>query len=84
MTYYVEAPIYYELYAVPIGLRGRSLPDYEALVNNGSILLVNSHPLLGQTLPLPQNTKYVGGHHIEEPTKPVQKVDQQNQLVWKL
>ncbi|KOB58963.1 UDP-glucosyltransferase, partial [Operophtera brumata] len=77
MTYYAETPIYHEAYRVAHGVRGRTLPDYEALVYNGSMLLVNSQPLLGQSLTLPQNAKYVGGHHIEVPTKPLSKSLQQ-------
>ncbi|XP_030031219.1 UDP-glucosyltransferase 2 isoform X2 [Manduca sexta] len=69
--HYVETPIYDELYRPLLKLHDRIPSDYESLVYNGSLLLVNSHPLVGQTLPLPANVKYVGGHHLEEPTKPL-------------
>lgn len=64
MTHYVESPVYYEVYQLALQRRGLAVPPYEALVHNGSLLLLNSHPLLGQALPLPNNAKYVAGHHI--------------------
>ncbi|KAL0841661.1 hypothetical protein ABMA28_013939 [Loxostege sticticalis] len=66
---FVEIPAYDAIFRTPMQLRKRLLPPYEAVAYNGSLLLVNSHPPLGQTLPLPQNTKLIGGHHIREPIK---------------
>ncbi|XP_059061258.1 UDP-glucosyltransferase 2-like, partial [Achroia grisella] len=72
-THYVEKPVYDEVYGTAMNLRGRMLPEYESLVYNGSLLLINSHPPLGQSMSLPQNVKYVGGHHIDVPMKPLPK-----------
>lgn len=74
MLYYVENSLYYEIYRTPLQLRARYPPSYEELVYNASLLLINSQPLMGQILTLPPNAKYVGGHHIEVPTKPLSKV----------
>ncbi|CAH0604488.1 unnamed protein product [Chrysodeixis includens] len=64
MTNYVESPVYYEVYQLALQRRGLAVPAYELLAHNASLLLINSHPLLGQALPLPNNAKYVAGHHI--------------------
>ncbi|XP_050559219.1 UDP-glucosyltransferase 2 isoform X2 [Spodoptera frugiperda] len=64
MTHYVETPAYYEIYQLAIQLRGRTPPQYEELLYDGALLLVNSHPALGQGVPLPHNAKYIGGHHL--------------------
>nr|ANI22016.1 UDP-glycosyltransferase 48D1 [Spodoptera exigua] len=64
MTHYVETPAYYEIYQLAIQLRGRTPPLYEQLLYDGALLLVNSHPALGQGVPLPHNAKYIGGHHL--------------------
>ncbi|KAL0893466.1 hypothetical protein ABMA27_013669 [Loxostege sticticalis] len=69
IEHFVEIPAYDAIFRTPMQLRKRLLPPYEAVAYNGSLLLVNSHPPLGQTLPLPQNTKLIGGHHIREPIK---------------
>ncbi|KAM3961860.1 LOW QUALITY PROTEIN: UDP-glycosyltransferase UGT48C1 [Aphomia sociella] len=70
---HVEQPIYIETFSRPIRMRGRVLPEYDSLVYNGSLLLINSHPPLGQTMPLPQNVKYIWGHHIDMPIKALPK-----------
>ncbi|CAK1582396.1 unnamed protein product [Parnassius mnemosyne] len=72
-TNYVELPAYREIYADPLQLRGKTLPEYESLVYNASFLLINSHPPLGQNIPLPRNAKYIGGHHIGLTRKPLPK-----------
>ncbi|XP_031768454.1 UDP-glucosyltransferase 2-like isoform X2 [Galleria mellonella] len=72
-THYVEKPVYVEVYDRAMNIRGRMLPEYEPLVYNGSLLLINSYPPLGQSMPLPQNVKYIGGHHIDNPIKTLPK-----------
>ena len=72
--YYVETPSYNEIYQPAMQLRGRTPPQYEELVYAGAMLLVNSQPLLGQGLPLPNNAKYVGGHHVQGPNASLPKV----------
>ncbi|CAG9783503.1 unnamed protein product, partial [Diatraea saccharalis] len=67
-AHYVELPLYGSLYSAAIPERGRMLPPYELVTTNGSLLLINSHPPLGQSLPLPLNAKLVGGHHLKPDT----------------
>ncbi|KAJ0180206.1 hypothetical protein K1T71_003610 [Dendrolimus kikuchii] len=66
---YVESPAYHQIYQPIFQKRAVFLPDYESVLYNGSLMLINSHPAVGQNSPLPNNAKYVGGHHIEEPVK---------------
>ncbi|XP_028167757.1 UDP-glucuronosyltransferase 3A1-like [Ostrinia furnacalis] len=73
IEHFIEIPAYDAIFRTPMQLRKRLLPNYEDVVYNGSLLLVNSHPPLGQTLPLPQNVKLIGGHHIREPIPPLAK-----------
>lgn len=74
MTHYVETPAYYEIYQLAIQLRGRTPPLYEELLYDGALLLVNSHPALGQGVPLPHNAKYIGGHHLTATNTTLPKV----------
>ncbi|CAH2990990.1 unnamed protein product [Chilo suppressalis] len=67
---YVEPPIYEATYAAAMRVRGLVPPPYDLVAKNGSTLLLNSHPPLGQSLPLPLNAKLVGGHHLR-PLKPL-------------
>ncbi|RVE42279.1 hypothetical protein evm_013066 [Chilo suppressalis] len=67
---YVEPPIYEATYAAAMRVRGLVPPPYDLVAKNGSLLLLNSHPPLGQSLPLPLNAKLVGGHHLR-PLKPL-------------
>ncbi|XP_045503984.1 UDP-glucosyltransferase 2-like [Colias croceus] len=53
--------------------RGVVLPPYEEAIYNGSLLLINSHPSIGQAYRLPQNAKYVAGFHIHANVKPLPK-----------
>lgn len=73
MTHYVEAPLYYEQYQLAIQLRGRAPPLYGDLIYSGAMMLINSHPTLGQNLPLPNSAKYIGVHHVGN-TEPSTKV----------
>ncbi|CAB3234814.1 unnamed protein product [Arctia plantaginis] len=77
MTHYVETPLYYEQYQLAIQLRGRSPPLYDDLLYSGAMMLINSQPTLGQNLPLPNNAKYIGVHHVgnaEPLTKELQDI----------
>lgn len=64
ISYYIESPLYYEQYQLAIQRRGRTPPPYDQLIYSGALLLINSQPILGQNLPLPNSAKYVGGHHV--------------------
>ncbi|XP_053625091.1 UDP-glucosyltransferase 2-like isoform X2 [Plodia interpunctella] len=73
ITNSVELPAYQDIYQLPLAINGRMLPDYDTLVYNASLMFVNSHPPLGQTIPVPGNVRLVGGHHIELPLPSLQQ-----------
>lgn len=54
--------------------KGRSLPAYEDVVFNASLMLGNSHVSLGQPTRLPQNYKAIGGYHVDTDVKPLPQV----------
>lgn len=54
--------------------RGQTLPAYDDIVYNASLILSNEHLASGMIPKTPQNWKLVGGFHIEEPPKPLPKV----------
>lgn len=54
--------------------RGITMPSYNDAVNNGTFLLINSHPSIGSAFRLPQNAKYIGGFHIATKVKPLPQV----------
>ncbi|CAH2218091.1 jg23692 [Pararge aegeria aegeria] len=69
----IEIPAYEDYYGSAFKTRFRFLPTYEFAAANGSLLLLNSHPLLGAVVPLPGNVKFIGGHHIAEDVSPLPK-----------
>ncbi|XP_068629748.1 UDP-glucosyltransferase 2-like [Battus philenor] len=72
-TYYytssVERAASHAEYSAALQLRARTPRQYEVLVHNASLLLINCHAPLAQTLPLSPNVKYVGGHHLSTTTE---------------
>ncbi|CAH2074784.1 unnamed protein product, partial [Iphiclides podalirius] len=71
LTNYVEKPEYRKIFSAPLLLRGRPVADYESIAYNASLLLINSHPPLGQNVPLPRSAKYIGGHHLSSTPRPL-------------
>ncbi|XP_013166098.1 PREDICTED: UDP-glucuronosyltransferase 2B9-like [Papilio xuthus] len=63
--------IFNEIYTPLLSKRGRPVPKYNDVRYNGSLILGNSHAILGQATRLPQNYKPIGGFHIEEIVKPL-------------
>ncbi|CAH0596439.1 unnamed protein product [Chrysodeixis includens] len=51
--------------------KGLPVPDYDVVRYNGSLVLGNSNPAIGDQVPLPQNYKHIGGYHIDENVKPL-------------
>ncbi|CAH0402439.1 unnamed protein product [Chilo suppressalis] len=51
--------------------RGRTLPNYDEMIYNSSLVFSNSHNVFGDVPSLPQNLKLIGGYHIEHPPKPL-------------
>ncbi|KAL4713011.1 hypothetical protein ACJJTC_014645 [Scirpophaga incertulas] len=66
-----EKQLYQNFFGPLFERRGRSLPDYEELIYNASLILANDHHSFGNTPKTPQNFKFVGGQHIENPVKPL-------------
>ncbi|XP_045503982.1 UDP-glycosyltransferase UGT5-like [Colias croceus] len=75
LQYFVTDPILYIEYdrlLVPaIKKRGYPVPPLEDIIYNASLVLSNSHPSMGKSIPLPQNFKPVGGFHINREVKPL-------------
>ncbi|CAG9793353.1 unnamed protein product [Diatraea saccharalis] len=57
--------------------RGKSLPDYNTLLYNVSLMFSNDHSTFGGVPSIPQSMKLIGGYHIEHPPKPLPKDLQQ-------
>lgn len=54
--------------------RGLKLPHFEAVRYNASLMLGNSHVATGDSVPLPENYKHIGGYHIKDVADPLPKV----------
>lgn len=70
----LEEIAYEKIYKPAFASRGKSLPLYNEVVNNGSLMFLNSHLSFGEPNSLPANFKYIGGYHIETPIKPLPQV----------
>nr|WEU75322.1 uridine diphosphate-glycosyltransferases 40AX1 [Glyphodes pyloalis] len=68
-----EEAVYNEFFGPLVAKRGRALPNYRELVYNASLMLSNEHYAMGNIPATPQNFKFIGGFHIEEPVKPLPK-----------
>lgn len=70
----IEEEIYQAAFGPAVALRGRSLPSYNDVRFNASLMLGNSHVSLGQATRLPQNYKPIAGYHINPEVKPLPEV----------
>nr|ANI22006.1 UDP-glycosyltransferase 40M2 [Spodoptera exigua] len=68
-----ERRIYESVFGPILAKRGRTLPDYEDVIYNASLIFSNEHDAVSNRPSTPQNFKYIGGIHIEEPVKPLRK-----------
>ncbi|KAJ8709297.1 hypothetical protein PYW07_009123 [Mythimna separata] len=68
-----ERKIYEDTFGLLVAKRGRTLPDYEDVIFNASLIFGNEHNAVRDRPSTPQNFKYIGGLHIEEPVKPLPK-----------
>lgn len=55
-------------------MRGRTLPPFDKVAYNASLVFVNEFNAFGNIPKTPQNLKLIGGHHIELPIKPLNQV----------
>ncbi|KAJ0172131.1 hypothetical protein K1T71_012104 [Dendrolimus kikuchii] len=67
----VESNSYQELIVPAIERRGKKAPEFQDIRLNSSMILGNGHASLGVPIKLPQNYKYIGGHHIDKDVKPL-------------
>lgn len=66
---------FYEKALAPLFLKkNKPLPNYYELIYNASLVLSNDFPGNGLMPSTPENFKFIGGYHIEKPTKPLSKV----------
>ncbi|CAH0678023.1 unnamed protein product [Spodoptera exigua] len=68
-----EQKLYETVFGPLVAKRGRTLPDYEDIMFNSSLIFANEHDAVRNRPSTPQNFKYIGGFHIEEPVKPLPK-----------
>lgn len=66
--------MYQRLIAPILKKRGRSVPSYEVLRYNASLVLGNTHVALGDAFAMPQAYKQIGGYHINKETVPLPEV----------
>ncbi|XP_028166367.1 UDP-glucuronosyltransferase 2B15-like isoform X1 [Ostrinia furnacalis] len=64
-----ETVLYQRTFEPLLAKRGRPLPDYQELIYNASLMFSNEHNALGNVPAIPQNFRFVGGFHIEDPPK---------------
>lgn len=63
-----------QLYGSIVAKKGRVLPDYADVRYNASLMLGNSDVITGDSIPLPENYKHIGGYHIKDTAEPLSKV----------
>ncbi|XP_034836076.2 UDP-glucosyltransferase 2-like [Maniola hyperantus] len=73
----LEHSIYNNLFVPVIRDRHNSVPPFEILRYNASLILSNSHLSMSTAAKLPPNVIYIGGYHIKSNVKPLPKDLQQ-------
>lgn len=71
---HLEEDSFKKAFGPAVSKRGRSLPSYQEVKYNGSMVLGNSHVSTGIAVRLPQNYKNVGGYHISPKYDPMPEV----------
>lgn len=69
-----EEALYKNVFGPLVAKRGRTLPSYDEVAYNVSLLFVNEFNEFGKIPSTPQNLKFIGGHHISQPIKPLNQV----------
>ncbi|GBP42150.1 UDP-glucuronosyltransferase 2B15 [Eumeta japonica] len=67
----MERPTFNKHFLPAFEKRGMTPPSYNEIVYNGSFMFFNTQPVLGIGYRLTQNTRYIGGYHIDPDTKPL-------------
>ncbi|CAH0596440.1 unnamed protein product [Chrysodeixis includens] len=73
ITMPAEKKMYEEIFTPLVAKRGRTLPEYEDVIYNASIIFGNEHNAVKRRPSTPQNFKYIGGMHIPDPVTPLPK-----------
>ncbi|XP_049885630.1 UDP-glucosyltransferase 2-like isoform X2 [Pectinophora gossypiella] len=66
-----EEEMYRNIFVPLLTARGKKSPRYDKLVYNASLILANDIIAAGNVPKVPLNFKFVGGQHIETPTRPL-------------
>ncbi|CAB3238630.1 unnamed protein product [Arctia plantaginis] len=69
----LEKQLYEETFNPLLAKRGRTLPAYEDVLYNASLMFANEHSAIINRPSHPQNFKHIGGIHIDDPVKPLPK-----------
>lgn len=69
-----EEVLYKNIFEPLLAMRGRTLPSFDKVAYNASLVFVNEFNALGNIPSTPQNLKFAGGQHIELPIKPLNQV----------
>ncbi|XP_068619918.1 UDP-glucosyltransferase 2-like [Battus philenor] len=67
----VENEDYEQIVAPLFKKRGKTVPSFEEVKRNVSLVLGNSHESLGQTIRLPLSYKAIAGFHIDDKVEPL-------------
>ncbi|GBP21531.1 UDP-glucuronosyltransferase 2B15 [Eumeta japonica] len=67
----IERPAFNKHILPAFEKRGIIPPSHNEMVYNGSFMFFNAQPVLGTGYRLTQNTRYIGGYHIDPNTKPL-------------
>ncbi|GBP42148.1 Ecdysteroid UDP-glucosyltransferase [Eumeta japonica] len=69
--YVLERPIYNKCFGPAFEVRGAVAPPYSSVAYNASFMFFNGQAVLSTGYRLTQNTRYIGGYHIDPDTKPL-------------
>ncbi|KAH9636335.1 hypothetical protein HF086_012600 [Spodoptera exigua] len=66
-----ERRVYKSVFGPLLAKRRKILPNYDDIIYNASLIFANDHDCTRNLPSTPQNFKFIGGIHIEEPVKPL-------------
>ncbi|GBP21513.1 Ecdysteroid UDP-glucosyltransferase [Eumeta japonica] len=70
-NFVLARPTYNKHFVPAFEKRGMIPPGYDEMAHNGSFMFFNAQPVLSIGQRLTQNTRYIGGYHIDPDTKPL-------------
>lgn len=66
--------MYESVFTKSVTKNGRSLPTYDEMTSNISLILYNSHVSMGSNIKSPLNYIPIGGYHIDTDVKALPQV----------